>query len=125
MVEVVDSDVNGVGWGEFLWVKILVDMTNPLHMEGCLKFKGKQGPTSYYQSAKEGTHTRFTDGDNPNDKISGASEKEFPKPKQPKFQKSTSESQGTNHGGIGVAYHKKGQNPKKSCEGNIWQAFNG
>ena len=30
IVEEVDTDGDGVGWGEFLWVKIRVDLTKPL-----------------------------------------------------------------------------------------------
>jgi hypothetical protein len=29
-VEVVDTDANGVGWGDFLQVRVLINLTKPL-----------------------------------------------------------------------------------------------
>jgi hypothetical protein len=39
-VEKVDTDDNGVGWGQFLWVKIRVDLTKPLPWGQQLKLQG-------------------------------------------------------------------------------------
>jgi hypothetical protein len=30
LVEVIDTDGKGIGWREFLWVKILIDLSKPL-----------------------------------------------------------------------------------------------
>jgi hypothetical protein len=40
-VEEVDTDRNGIGWGEFLWVKILIDLSKPLPRGRKLKFEGE------------------------------------------------------------------------------------
>jgi hypothetical protein len=41
IVEEVDTDADGVGWGEFLRVKILVDLYKPLSRGRMMKFEGK------------------------------------------------------------------------------------
>lgn len=40
-VEEVDTDCNGIGWGEFLRVKIMIDLYKPLSRGRMLKFDGK------------------------------------------------------------------------------------
>jgi hypothetical protein len=40
-VEEVDTDADGIGWGEFLRVKILVDLYKPLSRGRMMKFEGK------------------------------------------------------------------------------------
>ena len=40
-MEAVDTDGRGIGWGEFLRVRILIDLTKPLVRGRMLKFKGK------------------------------------------------------------------------------------
>jgi hypothetical protein len=40
-VEAVDTDGRGIGWGEFLRVRILIDLTKPLARGRMLKFQGK------------------------------------------------------------------------------------
>ena len=41
MVEEVDADEEGMGWGEFLQVRIQLDLTKPLPRGHVLKYKGK------------------------------------------------------------------------------------
>jgi hypothetical protein len=40
-VEAVDTDEEGMGWGEYLWVKIRLDLSKPLTRGGVLKLKGE------------------------------------------------------------------------------------
>jgi hypothetical protein len=40
-VEEVDTDKDGIGWGEFLHIKILIDLYKPLSRGCMLKFDGK------------------------------------------------------------------------------------
>jgi hypothetical protein len=41
VVEEVDVDEDGVGWGEYLRVRILLDLSKPLSRGRVLKLKGK------------------------------------------------------------------------------------